>query len=446
MIMRLFLLFFLLLLGPWSIAQTTVVKTKEGYQLMRNGKPYYVKGVGGQVNMDDMVKVGANSFRTWGIEKAQAVLDEAEKKGLTVMLGFWLQHERHGFDYDNEVKVKAQLEHFKKMVNQFKDHPALLMWGIGNELDLFYTNPKCWDAVQDIAAYIHKVDPNHPTSTVTAGLDSLEVAHITKRCPDIDIYCVNTYGDIAKVPAKIASYGWTGPYMITEWGPNGHWESPQTAWKVSIEQSSTEKYRVYYDRYKKYIEPNTNHCLGSYAFLWGAKQEYTETWYGLYTKENKPTEPLDAIQKVFTNKEIEKPSPTILDFKVNNKVAKDNVELKAEEKNNAVFKVKLSEKGDGGKPKYRWRIMAESTDKKAGGDVEEAASEIGGLIKKAGAPNKIVFRAPKRVGTYRLFVSVEHNGKVAYSNIPFKVKPRGKNEKQARKVQFKYTDMSSFDQ
>ncbi|MFM6943741.1 MAG: hypothetical protein ACKOXV_00460, partial [Bacteroidota bacterium] len=72
----------------------------DGYEFYRNGKPYYVKGLGGDVHLDIAVKIGANSIRTWGVERAQQVLDEAQQKGLTVMLGFWLQHERHGFDYD----------------------------------------------------------------------------------------------------------------------------------------------------------------------------------------------------------------------------------------------------------------------------------------------------------------------------------------------------------
>ncbi len=446
MINRVLILFIALTFSCTALGQTKVVKTAQGFELIRNGKPYYVKGVGGQTNFDQMIAVGANSLRTWGIEGVQEVLDEAQKRGLTVMFGMWLQHERHGFDYNNEAKVKAQLNHFKNIVRQFKDHPALLMWGIGNELDLNYSNPKCWDAVQEIAKYIHEVDPNHPTSTVTAGLDSLEVAHILAKCPDIDIYCVNTYGDIGNVPKNIGKFGWKGPYMITEWGPNGHWESPKTAWGVSLEQSSTEKYKVYKERFEKYIEPNKNYCLGSYAFLWGSKQEYTETWYGLFTKENKPTEPLDAIQSAFTKKKISKPSPTITNFTVNNKVAKDNIELKAEAKNQAVFNAKIFANDKAKAPKYRWRIMKESTDKKSGGDAEEYATELGGLIRKNGAPNKIIFRAPKAPGQYRLFVSVTHNGKVAYSNIPFKVIPRGKNEKQERRIQFKYTDMKSFSQ
>ena len=262
------------------IAQTTIVRTDSGFVLLRNGQPYYVKGVGGSVNLPLAVAIGANSIRTWGIEEAEQILDEARRLGLTVMLGFWLQHERHGFDYNDSAKVEKQYRHFCAAIDRFKDHPALLLWGIGNELDLQYSNPRCWDAVQQIAAYAHKVDPNHPTSTVTAGLDSMEVQHILRRAPDIDLLGINTYGDIAGVPANIRRFGWNGPYMITEWGPNGYWESPVTPWKAAIEQSSTEKKRVYLERYDRYIGPEKAQCIGSYAFLWGAKQEYTETWFG----------------------------------------------------------------------------------------------------------------------------------------------------------------------
>lgn len=197
------------------------IKTQDsGFSLIRNNLPYYVIGAGGNTNLDLLIELGGNSIRTWGLENAQEILDLAHSKGLTVMLGFWVQHERHGFDYDNQEKVQKQINYFKKAIDQFKNHPALLMWGIGNEVDLFYTNPKVWNTIQDIAKYAHEVDPNHPTSTVTAGLDSLEVKHILQRCPDIDIYCVNTYGDIANVPQNIYKYGWKKPYMITEWGPN----------------------------------------------------------------------------------------------------------------------------------------------------------------------------------------------------------------------------------
>ena len=44
---------------------------------------------------------------------------------MTVMFGLWVQHERHGFDYDNESKVKAQLDYFTEVVKTYKDHRPL---------------------------------------------------------------------------------------------------------------------------------------------------------------------------------------------------------------------------------------------------------------------------------------------------------------------------------
>ena len=180
------------------------------WTFLRNGKPYYVKGAGGHVHLDKLVEIGGNSIRTWSLDNAKEYLDEAHERGLTVMMGLWMGHERHGFDYNNEKAVKQQLEYFTTKVKELKNHPALLMWGIGNEVDLFYSNTNVWDAVQDVAAMIHREDPNHPTSTVTAGLDSMEVQLIKQKAPDIDVYCVNTYGDLASALKNIQLFGWSG--------------------------------------------------------------------------------------------------------------------------------------------------------------------------------------------------------------------------------------------
>ena len=99
----------------------------------------------------------------------------------------------------NKQKIEKQLNDFRNIVLKYKDHPALLLWGVGNEVDLLYSNTKVWNAINDIAKMIHEVDPNHPTSTVTAGLDSNEVVLIKANAPHIDIYGVNTYGDIGNV-------------------------------------------------------------------------------------------------------------------------------------------------------------------------------------------------------------------------------------------------------
>lgn len=250
------LTFILLLTSIYLNAQAIkveVVKNQNGYLLTRGGQPYYIKGAGGHHYLDELVALGGNSIRTWSAENAQEILDQAHQRGLTVMFGLWIQHERHGFDYNDEVAVKKQLERFTDIVRNYKDHPALLLWCIGNEADLFYTNTKVWNATQDIAQMIHREDPNHPTSLVTAGLDSNEVQEVLTKVPDLDIYGFNTYGDIEMHSNNIKKYGWKGPYIISEWGPNGHWEVEKTKWGAPIEQTSTQKAASYAKRYNQFI-------------------------------------------------------------------------------------------------------------------------------------------------------------------------------------------------
>jgi hypothetical protein len=454
----LFILFFFL--AQCLAAQPAKVSMQQvagKWVLYKNGEPYYIKGAGGTVQLDLLVDCGGNTIRTWGIDDAQAVLDEAQKRGLMVMLGMWVQHERHGFDYDNAAKVQRQIQHFKSAIDRYKNHPALLMWGIGNEVDLFYQNTKVWHSIQAIAKYAHQTDPNHPTCTVTAGLDSLEVQHIKEKAPDIDIYGVNTYGDIAGVPKNIKRFGWEGPYMITEWGPNGHWESPTTPWKAAIEQTSREKADSYWERYVKYIRADSLNCIGSYVFLWGQKQEYTLTWYGLFTKDNRQTEAVDMLYVLWNQKRPRTPMPTIYslllysgaDAKRILGAASDSIRILSGSLNTARVNTGLlraTEQEFKNPNNYRieWKMLAESDDKKAGGDMENEATEITGFIKKA-KDFELQFKAPAREGAYRLFVFIYYGNKVAYANIPLWVKS-GKQPEQNKKLRFKTFNMQSFEE
>ena len=326
-----FVPFLLFAQGPIKVE---VVQKGNGFELLRGGEPYYVNGAGGHTQLNELVQRGGNSIRTWSTDDGLKILDEAHAKGLTVMMGLWVGHERHGFDYDDERAVAKQLEGFKKQIDELKDHPALLFWGIGNEVDLNYTNTKVWDAIEDIAAYIQEVDPNHPTSTVTAGLDKSEVDLIKEKCPSLDIYCVNTYGDLANVPKNIGKFGWTGPYMITEWGPNGHWEVAKAAWGAPIEQTSTEKKNSYRERYVEHISKHKTHCLGSYVFLWGQKQETTGTWYGLFTMDGQGTEVLDVLEECWKGALPKELAPTIISLDLDGKGKSDNIKLNAKSKYN----------------------------------------------------------------------------------------------------------------
>lgn len=424
-----------------GFSQSSVVKTFESegkWTLLVDGEPFYIKGAGGDKQLDAVVKAGGNTIRTWGTENGQKILDAAHAKGLKVMMGLWVQHERHGFDYNNEARVKAQLENFRKEIRKFKDHPALLMWGIGNEYELNYSNTKVWAAVNDIAKMVHQEDPNHPTSTVTAGTNAEKLQFVMSQLTEIDIYGINTYADIVNVKSVIQDGGFKGPYMITEWGPTGHWEITKTMWASSVEQSSTQKAASYLNRYKDNIESHPDQCIGSFAFLWGQKQEYTSTWYGLFTEDGMPTEAIDVLQFCWSGKYPENRSPSIdsVTFNGNTDLLntivipgnKYNIKLKASDINND-------------KLNYRWELYPESTDLKTGGDAEGKPPIIMGKIKGA-KTNEIILKAPLMEGRYRLYVFVDDNEKMAYMNIPFYVD--GSSEENKR-IQFKTQNLESIE-
>src|SRR4051812_41231253 len=74
-----------------------VEKTDAGHRLLRGGRPYLIKGVGGQTDLALLARCGGNSIRTWSTDNLGAILDQAQAHGLTVLAGIWLGHARHGF-------------------------------------------------------------------------------------------------------------------------------------------------------------------------------------------------------------------------------------------------------------------------------------------------------------------------------------------------------------
>lgn len=418
---KVFLIGLLSLVGLVSTAQAVKVDLKETngvYQVFRGGKPYYIKGAGGQGYLDKLVESGGNSIRTWSLDNAKEVLDEAQKRGLTVMMGLWVQHERHGFDYNDTEKVAEQLAKFKKGVLELKDHPALLLWGIGNEVNLEYTNTKVWAAIQDIAKMCHEVDPNHLTTTVTAGVNQDLVKHVQTTCPDIDVFSVNVYGDAPKVPSLMKEYGWKGAYMITEWGPNGHWEVAKAEWGAPFEQTSTEKSVSYRERHKIILEAK-DQCVGSYVFVWGDKQERTPTWYGVFLKDGEESEVIDMLELGWSGKLPSNLAPSITPIVLNGKQAPASVVVKSNEPCTAVVTVKDPDKDV---IEYKTLVMMESTSTKSGGDQEDVPPTIDGLDMKMNN-GALKFKAPKEAGNYRLFIyAFDGNNNVATANLPFQVK------------------------
>ena len=201
--------------GPVKVE---IVATDSGYQLLRGGKPYVIRGAGmGTDDIERFVAHGGNSIRTWStLEKKQdtrALLDEAHANGVTVALGLPMKPERHGFDYDDADAVAEQLELMRQEVLKYRDHPAVLAWLVGNELNHSYTNPRVYDAVNDVVRMIHELDPNHPASTTVSGFHDDVVAEILERAPELDFISFQLYGGLFGLPGKIARFGFDDPTL-----------------------------------------------------------------------------------------------------------------------------------------------------------------------------------------------------------------------------------------
>jgi hypothetical protein len=398
-----------------TAVKVEIKKSGSQFTLLRGGAPFYIYGAGGDWYLDRLAAYGGNSIRTWSADNALAILDKAHAHGLTVMLGFWVQHERHGFDYNNRSAVEKQFEKFRDIVVQVRDHPALLLYGIGNEVNHQYTNMKVWDAIQDIARMCHDLDQNHPTTTVLAGAGKKEVSQIRQKCPDIDVLSCNLYGPLARAPEMIKESGWPGAYIITEWGPTGWWESPKTSWGQPIEETSSAKAKVYLDRYTKSMLRDTKKCLGSYVFYWAQKQERTPTWFSLFLKTGEETEVVDTMQYLWSGSWPENRAPHIDFLRVNGKEAKSGVKVIAGQDFVATTSVNDPDRD---LLTFVWQVVPESTDLKTGGDRESEPEPVQGLVVSQRA-GKATIKAPDKAGAYRVFVyAYDGNNNVATANIP----------------------------
>ncbi len=105
-----------------------------------------------------MSEMGANTVRVYhdlGLnEDALAILDEFDRQGIKVIV-----------TVGNGI---ADMERIESVVRYYRDHPAILMWALGNEWDynLYYgrfsTVEEARAAIESAAQLIKELDSNHP--------------------------------------------------------------------------------------------------------------------------------------------------------------------------------------------------------------------------------------------------------------------------------------------
>jgi len=387
-------------------------------QLYRHGEPYFIKGAAGSQHLDRLASYGGNSIRTWSLHNADSILDAAHEFGLTVTLGLEIGRPSWGkdFNYWNFWEVSKKIEELKPLIEKYKDHPALLMWGVGNELEVHEGGKRflLHYTINRVAKMIKEIDPNHPTmAAFTAYTQKSSIVSMQY----IDVIGFNSFNSMELMHDIIyGEKGFNQAYIFSEWGPTGHWEITNTEWGTPKELKNSAK-RELMEKHWKIIHSDNEFLLGSYVFYWGYKQEATHTWFSLFDEDGSETESVHFLKSAWSEQETGNLAPQVSDLFIETKngVVNDNVYLENNEEYSAIAHASDPENDP---ITYRWEIRPEIPYFQETKVVNYNMKHL--MLKED--KNKITFVSPKDEGPYRIFIfAFDDHGNVASYNIPFYV-------------------------
>ncbi len=391
----------------------SVVKIEGGegsYRLTFNGKPYFILGGGGGGSKALLKEIGGNSFRTWGANTAKRDLDEAAKYGETVMLGFWLGHHQHGFSYLNQQALADTEKDVLETVKRIKDHPALLCYTLGNEMELGEPNPvEMWKFIDQLAKKVKALDPNHPVGTVVADVWKEKADHIIAYADSLDFIGFNSYGGATSIGRRWRELGGKKPYILTEYGPKGAGECGKAGNGLPLEWTSTRKAEWYKDVYEQTILADKGtYCLGGYVFTWGHKNEGSPTWFGTMLPDGTKLEVVSTLAK-FWKKPVKNRCPVIEEMKV----SKDDL---AEGETFTAMVAAKDPEGD--KLTWQWTLVDEASFYGEAGLGLAMPQGWDEAIVSGQGTTKVTVKLPGG-GKYRLYAyCFDGKGNAAYANWP----------------------------
>ena len=216
--------------SPSGIGDSSGLRFYQNYQ---TDIPLIRKMNANTIRIFDVLDYGTNQYISTD------VLDELYKNGIMViMTAVW----------DHRVMDESYV---KNVVRQFRNHPAILMWSLGNEWNLWSENGKLYDdafadpgaldaakaATEQAAQWIKQAyqefglspvpvasslvyywdegAPNEPWEPFSYYRD------IVQSCPSIDAYGINMYEEQAKyvlLMKEWATAGFSQPLYVAEFG------------------------------------------------------------------------------------------------------------------------------------------------------------------------------------------------------------------------------------
>lgn len=284
-----------LLLAGWALFMASTASGLDYSALMRSAdsaraarydafRGFQIKGICGSTRLDLAAAYGANTIRTY-VPPTREELDDYQRLGLKVVVGIWMPHpgKNQGKDgstwnCDYGENGDGQVKAFAETVSRIADHPAILMWCLGNEVPL---NQAYLETVNRMSLALHQRFPKQLTSLTMINAPLDKIALVKKYAPDLDVIGYNSYGQGAVGSAiKNLEAEWGRAYYVSEFGPQGPWWGRKTAWGEIYEQSYDAKLDDLRNSFQK-IDA-APHCLGSTMFLWGYWTQQKPTYFSAF--------------------------------------------------------------------------------------------------------------------------------------------------------------------
>ncbi|MEM9752476.1 MAG: glycoside hydrolase family 2 TIM barrel-domain containing protein [Planctomycetota bacterium] len=248
---------------------------------------FRIQGVCGTEDLDRLQRFGVNTVRGYTIPSGPAMraeLDKVHRRGMKMIISEWMPH--HGenkgdqggtwnFDYDE--RGDAMVEKFVEKIEAVGDHPAILMWGLGNEVPC---EPAYLRVVNRMSEAIHKRFPNHITSLTMINAKPEAIAAVKRYAPDLDVLGIQSYSPGAVRNAiKNTEQHWGRPFYFSEFNGKGPWNFAKTDWGEALDEPVPQKVRDLKSCYQA-IDASPL-ALGSTVFVWGHFRVGRPTYFSL---------------------------------------------------------------------------------------------------------------------------------------------------------------------
>lgn len=236
---------------------------------------FQIKGVCGDRDLERLAQNGVNTVRGYTLGEPavmRAHLDKIHALGMKKIVSEWMPHQgknksREGYfwDFDYNQKGDEMIASLIRRVEGIGDHPAILMWGLGNEVHL---DEPYLRVVNRMSQEIHKRFPHHLTSLTMINAKPEHIQKIKEFAPDLDVLGIQCYSRGAvRGGIKNAEKYWGKPFYVSEFNTNGPWNFKKTAWDVALDEPVSRKVSDLKDCYAAIDESPL--CIGSTIFVWG---------------------------------------------------------------------------------------------------------------------------------------------------------------------------------